>query len=272
MKLGPVDVRTHNFVKRGMRGLDEAEVRAYLELAADRLEEAILEAEELRSRIDRLERQVEEYRKLEQSLRDSLLSAGRMADDRLAQAEKEAQIVIKDSEVEGEKILLRSREEAGRLRAAIDDLRRQRTTYVERFRALLRSQMKILEASVAGFDPENVTGEPIEDASEFPAPRPHAAPERPAAPRAMPPGGPSPFATSPLSAPSPPPLSSAASAAAPAVATHPHSTAPSSPLYTPAPHLIPPPVPPADPPLGSYFGEAGLSPATRREGDVHGDV
>lgn len=243
MKLGPVDVRTHGFVKRGMRGLDEAEVRAYLELVADRLEEAILEAEELRGRIDRLERQVEEYRKLEQSLRDSLLSAGRMADDRLAQAEKEAQILIKDAEVEGEKILLRSREEAGRLRAAIDDLRRQRTTYVERFRALLRSQMKILEASVAGFDPEGVAGEPMPEAAEEPPAVPfrreEAWPARPAAASTAP------------SAPSAPPASFA-----------------TSPLYSPPPHLAPPPAPPADPPLGSYFGDAGLSPAVRREDDT----
>ncbi len=247
MKLGPVDVRTHGFVKRGMRGLDEAEVRAYLELVADRLEEAILEAEELRGRIDRLERQVEEYRKLEQSLRDSLLSAGRMADDRLAQAEKEAQILIKDAEVEGEKILLRSREEAGRLRAAIDDLRRQRTTYVERFRALLRSQMKILEASVAGFDPEGVAGEPLAEGAAEPPAVPFRREEAWPAHR--------PAAAPPSSSPPSPPASPPASFA-------------TSPLYSPPPHLAPPPAPPADPPLGSYFGDAGLSPAVRREDDT----
>ena len=70
MKIGPVDIRNHGFVKRAMRGLDEAEVRAYLDLVADGLQEAILETEELRTRIDRLEREVEKYRTLEQSLRD----------------------------------------------------------------------------------------------------------------------------------------------------------------------------------------------------------
>jgi len=240
MKIGPVDIRTHGFAKRGMRGLDEAEVRAYLELVADRLEESVLEAEELRSRIDRLERQVEEYRQLEQSLRDSLLSAGRMADDRLAQAEKEAQIVIKDAEVEGEKLLLRSREEAGRLRAAVDDLRRQRTTYVERFRALLRSQMKILEASVAGFDPESVG--PGEAAPHVPAPAP-------ATPPAAPPHG-----STPAAPPSP---------AAPLPERSPS-------LYSPPP--LGGPIVPSDPPLGTYLGDAGLYPAARRESDSHGDA
>jgi cell division initiation protein len=197
MKIGPVDIRNHAFVKRTMRGLDEGEVRAYLDLVADGLQEAILEAEELRTKIDRLEREIVEYRGLEQSMRESLLSASKITDDRLAQAEKEAQILIKDAEVQGEKLLLRSREEAGRLRAAIDDLRRQRTTYVERFRALLRSQMKILEASVAGFDPESTEAAEVRDTPPIPPPPAAAPPPMPqpswtaAAPHLPPPVPPS---------------------------------------------------------------------------------
>lgn len=197
MKIEPVDIRNHGFVKRGMRGLDEAEVRAYLELVADRLQECILEAEDLRTKIDQLERSVVDYRGLEQNLRDSLLSAGRLSDDRLAQAEKEAQILIKEAEIQADKILLRSREEAGRLQAAIDDLRRQRTTYLERFRALLRSQIKILEASVTTFDPEDAADVAPESppvarthpsiAPARPAPTPAYSTEPPPVPHGPPP-------------------------------------------------------------------------------------
>lgn len=153
MKIGPIDIRNHTFTKK-MRGVDEHEVHEYLDLVADRLEEAILEGEELRGRIDRLETEVRDHRALERSLRDSMLSAERLVDDRSAQAEKEAQIVIKNAEVQAGKILLQSREELGRLKAEADDLRRQKITYVERFRALLRSQTKILEASLETFDPD----------------------------------------------------------------------------------------------------------------------
>ena len=47
------------------------------------------------------------------------------------------------------------RDEQNRITLQLDDLRRQRVTYVERFRALLRSQAKILEASVETLDPES---------------------------------------------------------------------------------------------------------------------
>ncbi|NNE44856.1 MAG: DivIVA domain-containing protein [Gemmatimonadetes bacterium] len=157
MKIGPVDIRNHTFQKRG-RGVDDVEVRDYLEMVADRLEEVILEGEALKTRIVELDGEVQEFRKLERSMRDSLLSAERMVDDRVAQAEKEAQIIIKNAELQGEKLLGTAREEQTRLVVALDDLRRQRITYIERFRALLRSQSKILEASVEGLNPDTDPG------------------------------------------------------------------------------------------------------------------
>jgi cell division initiation protein len=158
MKIGPVDIRNHSF-SRKLNGVDEAEVRAFLDLVADRLEESIMEADDLRGRIDRLELRVDEYSKLERALRDSLISAERVVEDRRHAAEREARIRIKNAEVDAEKIVLNARGELGRLRAEIDDLRRQKVTYVERFRALLRSQVKILEASIEEFDPDNASPE-----------------------------------------------------------------------------------------------------------------
>ena len=187
MKIGPVDIRNHVFSRRKMRGVDEAEVAAYLDLVADRLEEAVLESDDLRARIDQLERDLEEYRKLDRTLRDSLLSAERLADGRLEQTEREARIIVKNAEVEAEKVIATAQAEAASIRGTLDDLRRQRLTYVERFRALLRSQMKILEASVESFDPELDDVERTLDRIEG------SSPERPAPPRV------------PFAAPPPPP-------------------------------------------------------------------
>jgi len=200
MKIGPVDIRNHSFSRRKMRGVDEAEVTAYLELVADRLEEAVLEAEDLRGRIDRLEKELEEYRQLDRTLRDSLLSAERLADGRLEQVEREARIIVKNAEVEAEKVAGAALAQAASIRGTLDDLRRQRLTYVERFRALLRSQMKILEASVESFDPEldevERTLDHIDDGTPSAAAPGASAPHAPSAP----PPGPS----APPHAPAPP--------------------------------------------------------------------
>jgi len=154
MKIGPVDIRNHMFAKRAMRGLDEGEVRAYLDLVADCLEESILEVEDFKTRIDQLEARLSDYSTLERTLRESLVAGERVSEERLLHADREARIVIKNAEVDAEKIVGGARQEVARLRAAMDDLRRQRITYAERFRALLRSQFKILEASLESYDPD----------------------------------------------------------------------------------------------------------------------
>jgi cell division initiation protein len=163
MKIGPVDIRNQTFKKK-MSGVDDEEVQTFLDLVADRLEEEILSSEELRGKIDRLQIRLEEYESLERSLRNSLVSAEQLASERVGSAEKEARIIIKNAEVDAEKIVLAARGELSRLRAELDDLRRQKITYVERFRALLRSQAKILEASIQTFDPDHAesTTEPLE--------------------------------------------------------------------------------------------------------------
>lgn len=151
MKIGPVDIRNHSFSKK-MRGVDEAEVRAYLDLVADRLEECVREVEELRDSVERAHVEIREYKAMERTLRDSLVSAERVTEERLALAEREGRLVVKNAEVESERILAHAREMSAKYRADIEDLRRQRTTFLERFRALLSSQSKILEASARDFN------------------------------------------------------------------------------------------------------------------------
>jgi len=195
MKIGPVDIRNHAFSRKKMRGFDEAEVVAFLELVADRLEEELLASEELRSTIARMQKELADYRELDRTLRDSLLSAERLSDGRLEQAEREARIVLKNAEVEAERRIRAAQNEADVVRHSLDDLRRQRLTYVERFRALLRSQMKILEASVESYAPdladvertiERIEGTHVRDTPGTEPARPAVAPP-PIPPRPAPP-------------------------------------------------------------------------------------
>lgn len=260
MKIGPVDIRNHTFSRQKMRGVDEGEVRAYLDLVADRLEEAILESDDLRTRIDRIERELGEYRQMDKSLRDALLSAERLSDGRLDQADREARIVLKNAEVEGEKIIGTARLEAGRIRGTLDDLRRQRITYVERFRALLRSQMKILEASIESFDPEldevERTLDGIDDVT-LPEPRRGSAAPAPS--------------SQPTPAAGPAPSSAAGSGSAPG-----SSSGAAIPGWRPPDRAEPrsdAPAPPSSGPASSpessdpsrYLGEEGLFSAARAD-------
>ena len=66
MKIGPVDIRNHTFRKK-LQGVDPAEVEAYLELVADRLEESVEETHALEEKIADMQRELAEYKKQEVS-------------------------------------------------------------------------------------------------------------------------------------------------------------------------------------------------------------
>ncbi|MAF26774.1 MAG: DivIVA domain-containing protein [Gemmatimonadota bacterium] len=150
MQIGPVDIRNQSFRKK-TRGFDAAEVRAYLDVIADRMEALVTEKRSVEEKTARLEQELASYRGLDERLRDSLISAGKISEERIATAEKEAKLVRENAGIEAEKIVARAHSEAARLRGELDDLKRQRVSFIERFRALLRSQKQILEVSVDDF-------------------------------------------------------------------------------------------------------------------------
>lgn len=258
MKIGPVDIRNHTFARK-MRGIDDAEVRAFLDLVADRLEESIREASELRDAIDRANQEIREYRAMEKTLRDSLVSADRVTEERLSLAEREARLIVKNAEVEAEKLLALSRETGARYRADLEDLRRQRTNFLERFRALLSSQTKILEASARDF---NALDTEVPAAMPAKAPAPHA-PSRS--------GAQSPAAAhssgAPLSAAQPPAAHPAAAQTAP---VPPPSAQPPAPL-APQPQAAPLPPTLSRPELRGSDISVPFEPVSTRHFEVRPD-
>jgi len=64
MKISPIEIRQQEFTKK-MRGYDPDEVQNFLESLAEELEKFIVENESLKSEIDSLTEQNNEYKKIE---------------------------------------------------------------------------------------------------------------------------------------------------------------------------------------------------------------
>src|SRR5678815_1385025 len=77
MRITPLDVRKQEF-RKGMRGLDPDEVYAFLATVADEYEAALNDNKALRERLLELDDKVQEYRTIERTLRDTLVTAERV--------------------------------------------------------------------------------------------------------------------------------------------------------------------------------------------------
>jgi cell division initiation protein len=104
MKVTPLDLRQAQF-KTKMRGYDPQEVGPFLADAANELEQALREIDRLRQDLVRSEAAMSEHRDRETSLRNTLLTAQRLADSIKESAENEARTLIREAETRADQLL-----------------------------------------------------------------------------------------------------------------------------------------------------------------------
>jgi cell division initiation protein len=97
MKVTPLDLRQTQFAST-MRGYDKNEVRALLADAADDFENALREIDRLKQDLLKSESALSEHRDREINLRNTLLTAQRLADQIKENAEQEARMIVREAE------------------------------------------------------------------------------------------------------------------------------------------------------------------------------
>ena len=154
MRLTPLDIRKQEF-KKAMRGLDGDEVHAFLATIADEYEAAINDNKALRERLLELDDKVQEYRNMEKTLRDTLLTAERVTVEAKENARREADLIVKEAQIEAEKAGRDVRHTAMKLRQEIQTLKQQKEGYLSRLRVLIESHIKFVETAERDFAEED---------------------------------------------------------------------------------------------------------------------
>ena len=108
MKVTPLDLRQQKF-KTVMRGYDRAEVEAFLNETAEDYEQALRDADRLRDDLVRSQSSLDEHREGERNLRNTLLTAQRLADEIRNNAEAEGKRLIREAEGRSDLIIRKPR-------------------------------------------------------------------------------------------------------------------------------------------------------------------
>jgi cell division initiation protein len=121
----PIDMRQPRF-GTAMRGFDRNEVAAFLEEAAAGYENALRENDRLRQDIVRLEASLNQFRELEGSLKSTLMSAQKVADDMRENALQEAARIVREAEGRVDLMLQKAQARTEDVEREIDGLRIKR--------------------------------------------------------------------------------------------------------------------------------------------------
>ena len=144
--LTPLDVRRYDF-GRALRGYSPERVDQFRDQVAEEMERLARINQDLDTKARSFHEQLRAFRERDKALNEALVSAQQMRGDLREQAEREAQLIIREAQAEGERLLAAARAEVRRMEAELDALDRSRRTYLAQMRSLIARQLSEVEAS-----------------------------------------------------------------------------------------------------------------------------
>jgi len=145
LRITPLDIRKHGF-RRRISGYDREDVDAFLGMVAEDYEGLLREVDGLRQQVIRLEVTVDELASNEAILQKTLTTAQRLSDDLKQSATAEAEVLIGQAEIRGEKILDAAHRRATTLAIDLREMKQLRTRLAASVRATIDTHIGLLDA------------------------------------------------------------------------------------------------------------------------------
>jgi cell division initiation protein len=143
MRITPLDIQQKQFPMK-FRGFDVEEVYAFLEVIREEMEELLRENANLKEKVQRSENQVKEYKDMETTLRETLMTAQQMVEDYKINARKEAELLIKEAELRADSMIQESHEKVIKIHEDITDMKGIRRHFKEELRRLIENHLTML--------------------------------------------------------------------------------------------------------------------------------
>lgn len=144
MKITPMDIEQQQF-GRSFRGYNEEEVDNFLDRIAKDYEEVLNENIKLKEEIERLQSRMEEYSKMDETLRSALVNAQQSASNIKENVQKEAQVMIENAKIEAERIKQQAQQEIYDITNEIEALKKRKYLLLEKLRNTLKLHIRMLD-------------------------------------------------------------------------------------------------------------------------------
>ncbi|HYE69198.1 MAG TPA: DivIVA domain-containing protein [Anaerovoracaceae bacterium] len=137
----PLDIQNKAFPKV-VRGYKEEEVDGFLDLLTLDLEKILEENRKLKDQVKSLSAEVDRYRKSEGTVLETLEAAKALMGDISTSAEKRAEILLKNAELDAQLIQREAKESIERLNEEMVTTRNRLNIFRTRYRTLLESELE----------------------------------------------------------------------------------------------------------------------------------
>ena len=144
MRITPLDIQQKQFPMK-FRGFDVEEVYSFLEIIREEMEDLLRENANVKETVQRMENQLKEYRDMETTLRETLLTAQQMVEDYKTNARKEAELLVKEAELRADSLLKEAQEKVIKIHEDIVDLKGIRRHFKEEMKRMVEGHLRMIE-------------------------------------------------------------------------------------------------------------------------------
>ncbi|WP_301860209.1 DivIVA domain-containing protein [uncultured Megasphaera sp.] len=166
--LTPMDIHNKEF-KRGFRGYSEEDVDAFMDDIASDYEKVYREYCELKEKCDKLQDKLTQYEKMEATMNSTLMLAQQTAENVKVTARKEADLILQEASNKKKKMLDETTMSLQASQQELDKVKSQTRAFRAKCRAILTSQLRLLDDMVIDGESDGDTGTETET-SAAPAP------------------------------------------------------------------------------------------------------
>jgi DivIVA domain-containing protein len=145
--LTPLDIRRYDFGAKSFRGYDEKKVEDFRNQVAEELERLTRVNQELDSKARGFHEQLRAFRERDKALNEALVSAQQLRSEIREQAEREAQLILREARAEGERQLDSIRNDTRQLEADMIGLEKSRRAFIGQLRQIAERQLAELAAA-----------------------------------------------------------------------------------------------------------------------------
>lgn len=144
--LTPLDIRRFDFGS-ALRGYDKARVDEFRDQVAAEVEYLLKQCQDLEGKAKGFHEQLKAFRERDKALNEALISAQQLRGDIREQADREAQLVIREARAEGDKIVEQARAEVRNIQNEMETLVRTRRAFLVQLRMTMQRQLAEIDAA-----------------------------------------------------------------------------------------------------------------------------
>jgi DivIVA domain-containing protein len=145
--LTPLDVRRYDFGS-AFRGYDRERVDQFREQVAEEMERLSRLNQDLDTKARGFHEQLRAFRDRDKAINEALVSAQQLRSDMREQAEREAELVLREARAEGDRLLEEARGEMRRLEEQVAATQRTHRSYVAQLRALAERHLAEVSSDI----------------------------------------------------------------------------------------------------------------------------